>query len=87
MKPEKLQATLSANMKAAREHLGITQKAAASSVKMSLGSWNKYEKCVKSPNLWTLAAIAKALKVKPHDLLNPAFRPGGPVAAPNRPLE
>ncbi len=72
---------LSENMRKAREKLGLTQKDAATSVQMSLGSWNKYEKRVKSPNLWTLAAIAKALRCRPHDLLNPKFRP---ASAPGR---
>jgi len=54
-----------------RMELGLTQKQLAEKAKLGFSTIGQLEMHKKSPTLGTVELIAKALKLKPHQLLMP----------------
>lgn len=66
-----LRRILSANLKRARAHVGFTQEGAAEEADFSLQYFQRIERGIVNVPLDTIARLAAALRVAPHELLAP----------------
>jgi transcriptional regulator with XRE-family HTH domain len=67
---EQASARLARRVRRLREQLGLTQEAAAQAASIEPKHWQLIEVPGSNPTLATLVAVAKALRVEPHQLLN-----------------
>jgi Zn-dependent peptidase ImmA (M78 family)/DNA-binding XRE family transcriptional regulator len=64
--------TIAINIRRAREALGLSQEAAATAAGLSRVAYRNLESGASSPRDRTLVALARALHVRPEDLLRPS---------------